>query len=181
MHCPSCGQQQVSNEIKFCSRCGFQMGLIPELLANGGVLPGLAAASGGKKKFWTRKNGVFLSIIWTLICWFLLTPLCAIVDFEEGAAFFGIVGFFGLVFGILVSFFFLESSKNQLQYAPNYRPQTGELPNPAYVPGALPPQQSIPVQDYVQPGHWKAPDTGQFAEPGSVTDNTTKLFQRDTE
>jgi hypothetical protein len=31
MHCPRCGQQQISDQTKFCSRCGFQLGLVSEL------------------------------------------------------------------------------------------------------------------------------------------------------
>ena len=42
MHCPRCGQQQISDQTKFCSRCGFQLGLVSELLMNGGFLPQLA-------------------------------------------------------------------------------------------------------------------------------------------
>ena len=42
MHCPSCGQQQVSLETKFCSRCGFPLGVVSEVLAHGGFLPQLA-------------------------------------------------------------------------------------------------------------------------------------------
>src|ERR687895_206139 len=39
MHCPQCGQQQASSEMRFCSRCGFPLGGVVELLARGGVLP----------------------------------------------------------------------------------------------------------------------------------------------
>ena len=41
MYCPQCGQQQVSIDLRFCSRCGFQLGGVTELLASGGELPGL--------------------------------------------------------------------------------------------------------------------------------------------
>jgi hypothetical protein len=47
--------------------------------------------------------------------------------------------------------------------------------------GELPPAQSIPVNVYAPPpgaGHWR--DTNDLAPtPGSVTDNTTKLLQKD--
>lgn len=47
----------------------------------------------------------------------------------------------------------------------------------------LPPAQSIPVNVYAPPpgaGHWR--DTNDLAPtPGSVTDNTTKLLQKDEE
>ena len=47
--------------------------------------------------------------------------------------------------------------------------------------GKLPPAQSIPVNVYSPPpgaGHWR--DTNDLAQtPGSVTDSTTKLLQKD--
>src|SRR5689334_21642871 len=42
MHCPSCGQKQVSNETKFCSRCGMPLGIVSDVLAHGFFLPQLA-------------------------------------------------------------------------------------------------------------------------------------------
>jgi hypothetical protein len=180
MHCPSCGQQQVSLDIKFCSRCGFPMAHVAEVLTGGGVIPQLLNA-GRKKKFFVKKNGVFLSLMLVFVCWFLLTPLCAIADFEEGAAFFGILGFFLGIFGIASSLFFLPSANEfrPAQQGDIYQGQMPPLPHRNAVP--LPPQQSIPVDQYVQPGQWRTPDTGQFDQPASVTDSTTKLLQRDTE
>src|SRR6185369_5612559 len=37
MYCPNCGQQQVSDEMRFCSRCGLALSGLAEWLA-GGVL-----------------------------------------------------------------------------------------------------------------------------------------------
>ena len=37
--CPQCGHQQVSNETRFCSRCGLSLGLVTDLLLNSGNLP----------------------------------------------------------------------------------------------------------------------------------------------
>ena len=37
MFCPKCGQQQVCGEMRFCSRCGFQLGVVSALIATGGV------------------------------------------------------------------------------------------------------------------------------------------------
>ena len=39
IHCPKCGQQQTSNEIRYCSRCGFLLTGVSEIVANDGVLP----------------------------------------------------------------------------------------------------------------------------------------------
>src|ERR1044072_7485226 len=39
MFCPQCGQQQVAGVIRFCSRCGFPLDGVLQLLSNGGSLP----------------------------------------------------------------------------------------------------------------------------------------------
>ena len=36
MFCPQCGHQQVSNDMRFCSRCGLSLGLVTYLLADSG-------------------------------------------------------------------------------------------------------------------------------------------------
>ena len=35
MYCPNCGQQQVSNEMRFCSRCGLALSGLADWLAGG--------------------------------------------------------------------------------------------------------------------------------------------------
>ena len=39
MFCPQCGQQQVNGVIRFCSRCGFPLDGVIQLLTSGGMLP----------------------------------------------------------------------------------------------------------------------------------------------
>src|ERR1043165_7605677 len=39
MFCPQCGQQQVSGVTRFCSRCGFPLDGVVQLLNHGGLLP----------------------------------------------------------------------------------------------------------------------------------------------
>lgn len=57
MHCPQCGQQQVSGVIRFCSRCGFPLEGTIQLLANGGQLP-VYAAGPEANEISPRKKGV---------------------------------------------------------------------------------------------------------------------------
>jgi hypothetical protein len=38
MYCPRCSQQQVTDDVSFCSRCGFQLGIVKELLVTDGAL-----------------------------------------------------------------------------------------------------------------------------------------------
>src|ERR1044071_4979306 len=37
MYCPKCGQQQISDEMRFCSRCGLALHGLAEWLAGGGL------------------------------------------------------------------------------------------------------------------------------------------------
>lgn len=39
MFCPSCGLQQSNDQSRFCSRCGFLLSGVNQVIANGGVLP----------------------------------------------------------------------------------------------------------------------------------------------
>jgi hypothetical protein len=181
MHCPRCGQQQVSEDTRFCSRCGFPLGLVSEILAHGGVLPQLADLHRKKKKFWTRGNGLKIGLVWFLVVTFLLTPLAAVADLEEGVAVLGILGFMGGLLMMLLSFLFLENEPRFSSQPIESSYQTANyLSGNAAGQNALPPQQSQPAQDFVAPsaGAWKAPNTGELV-PHSVTDNTTKLLQKD--
>lgn len=180
MHCPRCGQQQVSEETKFCSRCGFPLGLVSELLAHGGFLPQLADLY--KSKRWlSRKNGVFLSIMWAIFFVLIMAPIWGFLDVDILIGMSAVIGIFGGFMILLASLFFLKSD------ATMPFPQT-ELPNAnintlhAAAQRNLPPQQSHPAQSYVPPAaSWKAPDTGEFARPQSVTEGTTKLLKKDEE
>lgn len=181
MHCPRCGQQQVSEDTRFCSRCGFPLGLVSEILIHGGVLPQLADLQAKKKKFWTRSNGLKIGLVWFLLITFLLTPLAAIAELEEGAAAFGIIGFCGGILIMILSMLFLEKERSFSQFEAPYQSANYLSGNAsAGVQNALPPQQSQPAQDFVSPaaGAWKAPNTGELV-PHSVTDSTTKLLQKD--
>ncbi len=39
MFCPQCGQQQASGIVRFCSRCGFPLDGVIQLLGSGGMVP----------------------------------------------------------------------------------------------------------------------------------------------
>jgi hypothetical protein len=41
MHRPQCGQQQISDELPFCTRCGFPLSSVAKLVAAGGIPPSL--------------------------------------------------------------------------------------------------------------------------------------------
>ncbi len=178
MHCPRCGQQQVSDEIKFCSRCGFPLGLISEILAHGGFLPQLADL-GKDKKWLTRNMGLKISLLWFLLITFILVPLAAITKAPGGVvAGLSIIGFCGGIFLTAMSFLFLKNEPKPFQNQTEMNVQ--QFLGGQQTQSVLPPQTSQPVSSYNPPpsAAWKAPDTGELV-PHSVTENTTKLLQKD--
>lgn len=179
MFCPRCSQEQVSEETKFCSRCGFPLGLVAEILLHGGFLPQLAVLQKGKKLF-TRRNGLFFALFWFMIFAMILTPIWAAADVEELAAICAVLGTVGGMIFVISSFAFLKkepkNTENFTQELPNR--ETQNLYQPQHT--ALPPQKTQPAQNYTSPANpWKAPDTGSLVQPHSVTDNTTKLLEKD--
>src|SRR5262249_40310063 len=57
MHCPQCGQQQTSEVVRYCSRCGFPLDGVIHLLAHNGMLPTIAGGE-GKHEISARRRGV---------------------------------------------------------------------------------------------------------------------------
>lgn len=181
MHCPRCGQQQVSDETKFCSRCGFQLAIVAELLLHGGTLPQLAAIQ-QKKTFFNKKNGVLFSVAWFIFFTMFLTSFWGILNVDELAGISAVTGVFGALLLLIGSLVLLPSSKITAKLP---MPDIPVLPRPVGLYGssgaqALPPQQQQPADFYAAPqGGWRAPDTGDLVERGSVIENTTKLLKRD--
>jgi hypothetical protein len=180
MHCPRCGQQQVSEEIKFCSRCGLPLGVIGEVVAQGGYLHQLAELQDDdtKKTFFNKKNGVVFSVLWCILCFFLAIVFDAIFNsIPLGETFFA-TGIFGGIMILLISLVYLPSSKKR----PGVGVPSERTPESLYgraQNAGLPPQQTYPASDYAPAGGWRAKDTGDFAAPASVTDSTTKLLKQE--
>lgn len=179
MFCPRCSQEQVSNEIKFCSKCGFPLGLVSEILAQGGFLPQLAELH-KEKKILTRKNGLLFALFWFMIFTMILIPFLAVSNApEEIVVFTAVLGTIGGLILAIASFAFLKKSPKNMETfnleLPNANVnnlyQTNQI--------ALPPQQTQPAQNYTPPKDlWKAPVTGDLIQPNTVTDATTKLLKK---
>lgn len=174
MHCPSCGQQQISNETKFCSRCGLPLGIVAELVAHGGFLPQLAELERNSETLYTRRNGVIFSLFW-LIFWL---PIMAVVfggilDVDILGQLFSVVGIFGGLLIFLFSLFFLKKGSKSLRLGDVAPHQAAGL-HAASALSALPPQQFQPVDQYRHAGAWR--DTNDL-QP-TVTESTTQLLDQ---
>jgi hypothetical protein len=175
MHCPKCGQHQISEETRFCSRCGLLLSGVAAIVANDGIVPaqktGLTGTADSEKRRGI-KQGVFIFLLT-----FLVVPLLALVTLlfniepflpAIGALLFGVGGLLRIVYALL----FESGAGNATRAGMN-------VLNGADSRNQLPGSQSIPASAYTSPaGAWR--DTNELQrQPGSVTDSTTKLLQKD--
>ena len=116
MHCPRCGQQQVSEDIKFCSRCGLPLGVVSEVLAQGGYLPQLDELLDQKKTSFNKKNGVVFSVIWAIFCFFLAIVFDGILNINRVGEFFVASGIFGGILIFLISLVYLPEQQSAARF-----------------------------------------------------------------
>jgi hypothetical protein len=167
MHCPQCGQKQVSDEMRFCNSCGFALGAVKELLATGGISP--AETEGQKPPMSPRRRGVRQGAILLFIAMCLL-PLAQLLG-DRGGEVLPLMFLMAGMMRMLYAWIFQEGAPSQrraLTYAPPNRiEQVGPAGN-----RALPEAQGVPVTDF-QPSRGV---TKEMANPPSVTEHTTKLL-----
>lgn len=189
MFCPQCGQQQVSTELRFCSRCGFPMGGVMEVLSNGGLLPQYQPpSSDNQTKVSPRRKGVQQGVALIFLA-AVLTPLFAVLHEYLGfpelfVALVAVVGFIGGPLRLLYAAILEEGAPKRAYMLPPQQPQpvmpvfqqpsrTFDEMNRGRAP--LPPHQSVPAPQ------WRRPDTSELVTPPSVTENTTRLLDKKEE
>src|SRR5262245_9783984 len=78
MFCPRCGQQQATDALRFCSRCGFPLEGALHLLAHGGMLPVFQTPAEGEQKMSRRKRGVMQGAL-ILLLGIVLVPALGVL------------------------------------------------------------------------------------------------------
>ncbi|HEY1404852.1 MAG TPA: zinc ribbon domain-containing protein [Pyrinomonadaceae bacterium] len=185
MYCPKCGQSQVSADVRFCSRCGFPLVVVGDLLATGGVLPvHLPGQEGmGARPISPRRRGVKQGAGF-LLASMLLFPFFAIMHEALGFPLeFMVLGAIGVMVSILriiYAVFFEEAAPRAPQF-PASPPQLYTPPIASRLHAAtqesLPAAHGVPVNDYRQP----QAHTAEIMHPPSVTDHTTRLLDKQTD
>jgi hypothetical protein len=182
MYCPQCGQQQASTEMRFCSRCGFPLGGVVELLAQGGVL-----SSGGEElreqSLSPRRRGVRQGVMMMLVGVVIVPILAILSDFNHGrilpellVPLAAVICFAGGLMRILYATIYEQSARSARRDAPAYAPPITPAQLNAHVrASALPPPQSIPASDFTS----RRVNTIELVSPPSVTENTTRLLDED--
>ncbi len=178
VYCPRCGQEQISLEVRFCPRCGFLMNGLAEVVLNGGMLQQKT-----EKLPTPRLKGVKQGGVWVLLGVFivpLLGVLSLLIAFpEEFIGLAAIIFFLGGILRMIYAGIFESGNPNDKTLEENVYQTAQKILKKQPQANALPPQQSIPVDAYTpptHPGNWR--DTNDLT-PHSVTDNTTKLLNKE--
>lgn len=167
--------------MRFCSRCGFPLGGVVELLAQGGVL-----RSGGEElqeqAMSPRRRGVRQGVM-MMIVGTVLVPILAILSGNNSiladrlVPLAAVICFAGGLMRILYAAIFEQSARSMSRDVPAYVPpgtSPAQLNAKARV-SALPPAQSIPVSDFTP----RRANTAELVQPPSVTENTTRLLKEE--
>ena len=181
MLCQQFGQQQASGEMRFCSRCGFPLGVITQVLAQGGVLTTLDAERQGRKMMSPRQRGLrqgAMLMLSTMLIVPVIVFIVILTDFDPLIPLIPLSAVVCFVGGLLRIVYALMFEADESHAAPIVAAPFAPAQLNAHMRGtALPPaQQDMPIADWR-----RRPDTSEIVQPPSVTENTTKLLKKETE
>lgn len=174
MYCPRCGQQQISEEMRFCSRCGLPLSGLTDWLAVSGLAPGpeqqKQAAMHSPRRKGIRRGGKIMFFSAALAPIFLMFSLLIDEPFPLVFPFIAfIVGLTILLYSrIFVDDFPAISSQPNQQFGLGTMPQAHALPHASNNP--------LYSTMNIQGQHVR---TNELAQPASVTEHTTKLLDHE--
>jgi hypothetical protein len=169
MFCPKCGQHS-SDEVRFCPRCGLSLAGLASYVATNGHPP--AEAPVPRAPMMTaRRRGIRRGARLMFICAVLL-PAAALLAFEGDAPgplllvlTGGLAGLLWMVFSWLFNDNTVPVGKDAKRTDLNAAGDRPALGAPPFNPAPL----------FNQP----RTNTAEIYQPPSVTDNTTKLLEKD--
>ena len=180
MFCPQCGQQQASGAVRFCSRCGFPLDGVIQLLSTGGIVPTYRSPD-DPPQISARRKGVKQGGV-LLLSGAVIVPILGVLASFSNAmfleillAFAAIICFLGGPLRMLYAAVFEEGAPNPFTAQRPY--MAAQTRPPQFSPHA--PQSALPSPP-AQPVGWRSrPITAELANPPSVTENTTRLLDKD--
>ena len=171
MYCPNCGQQQVSEEMRFCSRCGLALSGLADWLAHGRV-PLIRREEAQAEPMSPRRKNIrrAAKMMFFAGALFPIFLVMSIAEEHPGPLALPFVVFFISLAWMLYARLFSDTyAKRELPTS-----QTSVLgPNPTR--STLPPPINVPM-----PGVGRHQvRTNELAERPSVTENTTRLLDNE--
>ena len=149
MFCPKCGQEQASESVRFCSRCGFELSIVEEPLAKRLI-----------------KMTMFLVLaVCAIMGWASITTGPDYMQVRVITTFIAVITFY-LLFSHDLKHIFNKLFSQNIEHTKQITPASEKH--------VLPPAQSIPVSDL---GPQRV-NTAEMVQPPSVTEQTTTLLDK---
>lgn len=174
MFCPKCSQQQISDETRFCSGCGFQLNVVKALLASDDA-PQTVESQKPDRSLRKRDMTIGAGVMF----FFALIAAAITVDMPPSHS-----SRIILLFAAWFILSLLINIKPIIQYflrADNSTPATDDFSVSKTFSrftsrgkNALPEAHSIPAANLVMPNL----NTAEMIQPPSITENTTNLLER---
>lgn len=183
MYCPNCSQQQV-DEVRFCSRCGFQLGVVKALLADDSNAAAIPEIKPSAKLLSSRQRDILFGATFMFIAAAAIVLLSWVMPKDPiifpllvvWIAFTLFVLFFNPLMRAAYKLFSEESAPTPIKdviSSPAASRQVRKVSPASQV--ALPPTQSVPVTAM---GTQRV-QTAEIVQPPSVTEHTTNLLEKD--
>ena len=182
MYCPQCSQEQISDQVRFCPRCGFQLDALKLMLTENQNGLAISEAERETHLISNRKKDVLLgasvmlvaaiSIVLLMISSAAITPWQAII-IPLLLVWIGIVSLIllsGHAAREVTNLFSKDDSASPSQIVSKLIRRL----NPTASHQALPPVQSEPIAGF---GTWRV-NTAELVQPLSVTEHTTNLLTK---
>jgi hypothetical protein len=150
MFCPKCGQEQASEAVRFCSRCGIQLNTGDEALA---------------------KRSITMAM-------YLVLTMCAISgwgSFTAGPGYMQVRFIITLIAAITFLLLFARDLRRIFYKLFSQNLEEIKQVTPATHESALPPAHSIPLPTL---GSYRV-NTSEMVQQPSVTEQTTTLLDKD--
>lgn len=179
MYCPKCSQEQISDNMRFCSRCGLALAGVTELVANDGISASSKDTAEGQRLS-PRQRGVRKALLLLVPSFVLLISAGLIHDkvfdkpsLGEAIILFG-PGIMCLTIGLvrLLHALLLEdgAARTTEAFSNTGTKPVGQL-GATRIHSALPPAQGVSASSWKQ-----QPNTAEMVQAPSVTEHTTKLL-----
>ena len=168
MYCPKCSQQQISDAVRFCSRCGFQLGVVAELLETDGVLQNYYPSPPEKLSIYRQiTSGIGAKMIFFSI---VFVPFAVLLGIPFDTAAF-----------LLISAFLFFAGFMQILYTQIFGKKTFSPENRLHKLNSAAAYSQItpPAADTAPILEIKTRDTNEILPPPSVTDPTTRLLAKE--
>lgn len=171
MFCPKCGQQQVSDNTRFCSQCGISINGLAEWIASGGNLAvrqenaPIVLTSPRRRGIRRGAKIVFFSLASTPVFFFFSLLVGAPIPMLIPLTFF-LIGLSAMLYSRIFG-----------EPTPNIRGQQAEAfgLKTMFRSSAL----SAAPNNIMNNGDGRRVITSDLIQPPSVTEHTTKLLDRD--